>query len=330
MRRTTTATTATAVSTAAAALIGTALCSPAALAKDAPPVDTAPDVLGEVAETAEELEDLHTELSLTIDVDAEYRSHSYTATMTGEGAADFSDGHYRADVSGDGQYESVQIYSDGERAFANDNAYGWYETPSPDLSGDEEAPGYLALVDDLETVEDEFELTRTGTKSSPQYTLRYSGDDREVFEAFEETFSLTWEGYRQADTEMEIEVVVDADSMHMTSFDFGIESETVWGSDAMTIEAQFSEFDEVGPIEVPSWVVDEAERSGQTDDWFEDEGIDEEDLDDGLGMPGTSPEDGDLDDSDTGDSGDSDDSDDSDKSDDSEDSRSDDPWASNV
>lgn len=296
-------TTITALSTAT--LLGAAICSPAALAKDAPPITddsateehtteehtTEDSILAEAVEAGEELESLHSDLSMDLDIDAEYRSHHYQATMTGKGATDFSDGHYYMSATGDGEYESFQFYADGERAFGNNNALGWYELPTGDLASEGEGSSYRSVLADLESIEDDLDISQTGTGNSPQVTVRYSGNDREVFDAFAETFSMSWDGYRQADTSVEVEAVFDAETMHMTTFDFSVESDTVWGSDAMSISAEYSEFDEIDPIEIPSWVLDTAERNGQTDDWFEDEGIEEEELEEGLGIPGSSERD---------------------------------------
>lgn len=309
-RRTTTLMLTTAATTA---LLGTSGCTGflANATETAPSTEpqssheTAEELLTAVEDSAEQIEDLASEITFTTGSGTTQSG----VTLIGEGAADFSDGHYTVTESGaDSGAESgaesgtesrttsdIEIYFDDTGLYSNENGRGWYETYG-DAGGGEDtsysnvvtALGELGALDRDDELDSEIEISHEDDTA----TITYSGHDSGVFDALKTPFNLSLDGTSPEQTTMTLEAEVDTETMYLTdlSFSWELHSPSVMGTpgdeespfadssaepstepsvepstDAtplLGVELAYSEFNEIGPIEIPQEVRDEA--NGET------------------------------------------------------------------
>lgn len=248
--------------TATLALLGSTGCTGflAASAEDPSPSDSASEataepmsdqeVLAAIDEAAAELDDLAADMTIA----TETGMGRQEATFAGEGAADFSDGRYTAGSDEFGIESETEIYFDESGIYTNEDGRGWYETYGS--TGGAEDTSYVNVVSALTSLEDLVEVEHDGGT----YTLSHTGGEEAVFEAFESPFSLTLEGTEAEQTTMTLHAEVDAETMHLTELSFSVEAGPAGVEETMTlsVDITYSAFDEIGPVEIPQEVLDEA------------------------------------------------------------------------
>lgn len=219
------------------------------------PVDD-DEFFSEMLTAIESVENLRMEVTLDFELEAPWITETQRVEMITEATEDFSQGHATIELEDQGQLvETMEAYFHDDGAVENIDGQGW-ETMSGHDAGDEEDSRYSHVVDSIAEIDDFLEVDY----DDETYTLDYTGNDVEIFEAFEEPFSLSLDGYEPEDTEMSVEVVVDAETFFVEDFSLTLDTEETSNPIelGMEIAAQFSKFNEISDLEVPEEVLEEA------------------------------------------------------------------------
>lgn len=171
-----------------------------------------------------------------------------------------------------GDYEQGYSISENEEGvtqelyFEGDDIYlveedGW--NAYPDEGPVEYDSGYHNLVASLIEIEDLLEAEESGD----DIELHYEGNDPEVWDAFEEEFSLSIDGIDEEDITILVEATIDGETYHLEELlidivgeDTDEEIEGEMGSVTMFIETEFYDHNEVDLSEIEEEIEEELEE----------------------------------------------------------------------
>jgi hypothetical protein len=200
-----------------------------------------PDDLAEnwgtyLAEAEEELESYATEMSLFVgSEDMGGRDGGYISARV---IGDFDQGHVIATNENNGNESSTELYFDEELAFQNEGS-GWQEvTGNGEMSADSSYRQVMNAVIEVEELVDA-DLTEETLQ------LSYQGHDQAIWDAFEEPFSLSLDGFTMEETLMTLDVTVNPETQYMEVFHFLVEAENNFFTIDLEVNADYTEFNEI-------------------------------------------------------------------------------------
>lgn len=219
------------------------------------PVEDA-DVFTHMVDAGEDVEALRAEMTMSFELDAPWTAVEQEAEVTTEGAEDYSATHLSASTWEDGrEAETAEAYFQDDVVLTNIDDAGWEEESSDGLEDDADSR-YTLVVDGLAALDQLLEVDY----DDEVYVLEYSGSDLEAFEAFEEPFALSLDGYEPEETDMTVDAVVDPETFHVEEFSFTLHTKDSPNpiSLGMEIAADYSLFNDIPDLQVPEDVLEEA------------------------------------------------------------------------
>lgn len=149
--------------------------------------------------------------------------------------------------------ESLEGFS--QEIFFEGNDFYLFENDTwtlyPDAGPVEYAPWYPNVVDSLIEIEHLIETNQTGETLQ----LSYEGNDREVWDAFEEEFSLSISGVAEENIVITLEATMDSSTYYLQDLSLDIvgeesDGDMELGSVNITVDAQYDEHDEIDLTEI--------------------------------------------------------------------------------
>lgn len=216
-------------------------------------VDNWPEDLEEATENLDSYaSDIYLDLELSIGPDAmAERDEDWITTYV---IGDYEQGYT---ISEDEEGITQELYFDGNDIYLVEED-GW--TAYPDEGPVEYDTGYHDLVESLIEIEELLEAEESGD----DIELHYEGNDPEVWDAFEEEFSLSIDGIEQEDITILVEATIDTETYYLDELIIDIvgeqtdeEIEGELGSVTMYIEADFYDHDEVDLSDVEEEIEEE-------------------------------------------------------------------------
>lgn len=210
-----------------------------------------------IQEAEEELESYTADLYLDVNasIGPDVLTDGQEDWLTFRVIGDFEEGHF---TSEDEEGTNQEFYFNGSDAYVIENGE-WVHYPD---QGDEVTfdADYATLIDSLVEIEDLLEAEVT----DGELRLSYEGNDREVWDAFEEEFSLSIDGIDEENVEKEIEATFDEETQYLHDLTLDIsgsqgENDVELGSVSIYIEVEVSEHDEVDLSDIEEEVTQEAE-----------------------------------------------------------------------
>ncbi|GAB3194272.1 DUF6612 family protein [Nesterenkonia suensis] len=214
------------------------------------------EVFTHVLDASATLETLRSEMTMSFELDAVWAAQDQELEMISQGAEDYSEAHVTGSVTEHGRVaESFEAYFQDDAVLTNENGRGWEEEQSFDEVDDDADSRYSRVVQSLTELEELLEVTY----DDRSYLLEYRGSDRAAFDAFEEPFSLSLDGFEPEETDMTVEATVDPETFFVEEFSFTLHTQDSPDpvSLGMEIQAEYSLFNEIPPLEIPADVLEE-------------------------------------------------------------------------
>ncbi|GAA0360621.1 hypothetical protein GCM10008932_11530 [Alkalibacterium iburiense] len=152
---------------------------------------------------------------------------------------------------------SQEVFFEGNDFYLKENE-NW--THYPDAGPIEYAPWYPNVVESLIEIEDLMEASHSGDV----LVLSYEGNDREVWEAFEEEFSLSISGVSEENITMTLEATMDDSTYYLQDLSLNIvgeesDGDMEIGRVTIIVEAQYTDHDTVDLTDVEEEIANDVE-----------------------------------------------------------------------
>ncbi|MCR6109255.1 hypothetical protein HXA35_02715 [Bacillus sp. A301a_S52] len=217
---------------------------------------TQEDVIERISTSKEDVENYHGEFVLTFELEAGlYGSQASEASYSVDMFENTQDSHGIFNSVADDTEDSMEYYKVGEESYTNTNNEGWENTSDSIDDFTNFDSDYNAMVSILEDIIDKTEQS----EEENAYIYTYTGYDKTVYKAFEKPFSVELTGFDlENDTDLDVSITVSKDTFTIESMDYEILAENELGSIFMTVSVDYSNMNQLDPIEIPETVINEA------------------------------------------------------------------------
>ncbi|UTR13251.1 hypothetical protein MM221_11380 [Salipaludibacillus sp. LMS25] len=214
------------------------------------------DVMERVSTNKEDVENYHGEFVLTFELEAGlFSSQASEASFTVDMFETTQDSHGTIYSAADDTEETMEYYKVGEEAYMNTNDEGWENTSDSIDDFTNFDSDYNAMAGILEDIIEETEQT----EEEKAYIYTFTGYNKAIYKAFEKPFSVELTGFDlESDTDLDVTITVSKDTFTIESIDYEITADNDLSSIFMTISVDYSDMNQLDPIEIPEKVIKEA------------------------------------------------------------------------
>ncbi|WNQ12240.1 hypothetical protein MJA45_04095 [Paenibacillus aurantius] len=242
------------VTLAALALLTTAACG--SNAKELPKEEA----VAAMAEKADKAANYQVKLRLT----AQVKSGSLVQSEeTVEGAVEYiakedPDLHssYVTTNKGSGKQGKTELYKQGKLILSNENEQGWKDVSARLQKEELLKATHADLVEALRKIESELSVE----PREEGYSLSYSGESGNVYEAFKKPFTINFKGVDQSQVHSDLKTIVDKETLFIRELHYEATANNAAQTVTLRVDLSYDQFNKINEVSIPQEIREAASQ----------------------------------------------------------------------